>query len=203
MIKHVALHDRRMIGGVPARPDLGIVNLDDKTPLAKAFGAINAWARPHPLDTVFVLCHGKAGLNDEERKVCRLAGGSGLTLGKEKVLHTNVHLWSAIRGRVQNIVVYSCRAAMTAPEDRGTMHDGQYLMRALALHTQAFVFASDDIQHSHRIALFVHGKLRVPANGRMIIAPWEGNLYRFPPTGGAPKIVAEASKEFATLMRDR
>jgi hypothetical protein len=175
-------------------PDLGIVTLDETTSLARAFGAINSWAaRPGRLHTVFVLCHGKAGLEDEEQQRCRLAGGSGLTLGKEKVLHSNVHMWRAIRGKVANIVVYSCRAAMTASQDIGSIHDGRYLMGALALHTQATVYASNEIQYSNRY----HGLL----HGRIEIVPWQGTLLAFPPTGGSPAQVRRAPRELGEAMR--
>ena len=43
------------------------------------------------------------------------AGGEGLQLGADGLMHANVARWSAIAGKVSNIVVYSCGAAtMTA-----------------------------------------------------------------------------------------
>jgi hypothetical protein len=194
MRKYVALHDRRMKGGVPARPDLGVVNLDEETPITNAFAAINGWARPR-IHTVFVLCHGKAGYEDEVRLVSRLRGGGGLTLGREKVVLSNVHLWRAIRGKVENIVVYSCRAAMTDPCDAGTMYDGRYLMGALAVHTQAVVYASDGIQR--------YGRWHDLLHGRMDIRDWVGRLYRFLPSGAPPREVKREPVDFRDLMGRR
>lgn len=53
---------------------------------------------------------------------------------------------TAIRNKVQNIVVYACAAANTERNNEGTTSDGRYLMGALAIHTNASVFAADRIQ---------------------------------------------------------
>jgi hypothetical protein len=45
------------------------------------------------------------------------AGGMGLQLGREDVLHGNVAMWRAIAGRVSNIVVYACAAANAEREE--------------------------------------------------------------------------------------
>jgi hypothetical protein len=48
------------------------------------------------------------------------AGGIGLQIGKEGVMHANVSMWRAIRDKVQMIVVYSCAAADTQSGNAGT-----------------------------------------------------------------------------------
>lgn len=129
---YLALHDRRLVGGVPARKNLTIINTDEHTSLRRAFYGINAAkaAAKGPLDALFILCHGYAGTNDRQR-VCMDAGGMGLELGNEDVVHENVFMWRTIANSVNTIVVYSCAAANTEKGNTGTTADGKYLMGAL------------------------------------------------------------------------
>ena len=70
------------------------------------------------INAMFVLCHGYAGV-DRTARVSMDAGGMGLQLGREGVMHTNVAAWRAISGTVDNIVVYACAAADTQPDNVG------------------------------------------------------------------------------------
>lgn len=120
------------------------------------------------------------------------AGGMGLELGREDVTHTNVAMWSAIAGKVDNIVVYSCGAGDTQPGNEGTTADGRYLMGALAIHANANVYAADKIQW--------YGTFNDLSNGRYEFGAWEGTLYKFPPSGNPPTIVARPPVEFTDVM---
>lgn len=181
MPKYLALRDRRLHGGAPARPNLYIVNSDATTPLSSSFHEIHAYTRKAPVHTIFVLCHGYAG-EDRFKTVCADMGGMGLQLGSEGVTVQNVSIWSAIRGAAQNIVVYSCAAADTEPGDEGTDADGRYLMGCLALHTGATVYAADRIQW--------YGTYNGLPRGRYEFGAWEGQLWRFPANGASPSLVA-------------
>lgn len=193
MATYLALRDRRLAGGVPARSKLAIVNTDGSTPLAAAFGQINSAARHAGgrLGALFILCHGYAGANHRGR-VSMDAGGMGLQLGREDLTHSNVANWTTIRDKVSFIVVYSCGAADTQRGNEGTTADGRYLMGALALHARADVYAADRIQwystHQDR------------SNGRMDFGNWEGQLLRFPADGSSPAPVAGPPVEFAHVM---
>jgi hypothetical protein len=192
MAAYIALRDRRLSGGVPARPRLHIINSNASTPLATVFAGINAAARASgAIHSLFILCHGYAGSNPRAR-VSMDAGGMGLQLGREDVLHSNVSLWNAINGKVQNIVVYSCAASNTEAGNEGTTADGRYLMGALALHTNASVYAADRIQWYS-----THEDL---SNGRFDFGAWEGDLWRFPPSGEPPRRVAAPPVEFSDVM---
>jgi hypothetical protein len=192
MAQYLALRDRRLSGGVPQRPRLHIVNTDGSTPLRRAFRAINAAARSGGrLHSMFILCHGFAGQNARAR-VSGDFGGEGLQLGSECVLHENVSDWEAIRGAVSNIVIYACAAADTQPNNVGTNADGRYLIGALAIHTNAVVYAADRIQWYS-----THNNL---ANGRYDFGGWEGRLLEFPPTGGSPVVVHNAPVEIADVF---
>jgi hypothetical protein len=191
MATYVALRDRRLSGGVPSRPRLTIINVDDKTSLRSAFHQINFAAKTGRINTLFVLCHGYAGENTRAA-VCMDAGGMGLELGTEDVLHTNVSIWRAIAGKVDNIVVYACGAGDTQPGNEGTEADGKYLMGALAIHTNASVFAADKIQW--------YSTYKGLPDGRYEFGDWEGTLWNFPPSGGPPTPVLNAPVEFDDLM---
>src|SRR5690606_29491223 len=193
MAKYFALRDRRVEGAVPSRSNLSIYNTSDSTPLANAFASINGVARGSggKIHSMFVICHGYAGENTRAQ-VSMDAGGMGLELGREGVFHTNVAMWAAIANSVENIVFYSCAAGDTQPGNEGTEADGRYLMGAVAIHTNANVFAADKIQWYH--------KFNDLANGRYEFGAWEGNLLHFPPNGNTPRIVANAPVEFSDVM---
>ncbi|HUF03856.1 MAG TPA: hypothetical protein VMM38_06740 [Aridibacter sp.] len=120
------------------------------------------------LHTIYILCHGYAGNNNNAR-MSMDAGGMGPQLGQEDVLHNNVNMWDAIKDKTDNIVVDSCAASNTEAGNEGTTADGKYLMGALAIHANTTVYASDWIQWYN------------PNNydfGR-----WEGELWEFPASG--------------------
>jgi hypothetical protein len=192
MATYLALRDRRLEGGVPARPHLHIVNTNGSTPLSSAFSQINAVARAAGrIHSIFILCHGYAGSNSRAQ-VSMDAGGMGLQLGRENVLHSNVSMWTSIKDKVQNIVIYACAASNTEPGNQGTTSDGRYLMGALAIHTNATVFAADRIQW--------YSTYNNVSNGRYDFGAWEGQLWQFPPSGNPPRIVAGAPVEFSDVM---
>lgn len=191
MASYVALHDRRLEGGVPNRPRLGIINTDEKTGLHSAFLQINGFAQWGKINSLFILCHGYAGENTKAA-VCMDAGGMGLELEKEDVLHSNVIRWTAIKDKVSNIVVYACGACDTQPGNEGTDADGRYLMGALAIHTNAWVYAADKIQW--------YDTYKDLKDGRFDFGDWEGQLWAFPPNGSSPTPVLGAPVEFSNVM---
>jgi hypothetical protein len=200
------VRDRRVLrGGIPDRPGLGIVNTDAYTPLREVFHRINAFARWGRLKAVFILAHGKAGFDAHPRTdglqsyegpggVCKDAGGMGVSLGAEGIRHGNVGLWTAVRGHIENIVLYSCAAADTQPGNEGTLADGRYLMGALAIHSGAQVYASNSIQWFHTYRNLAHG--------RFIHAEWSGDLLAFSPSDGRGRPVRRKSLafDFSTVM---
>jgi len=191
MTTYVALHDRRLEGGVPNRPRLGIINTNETVGLHSAFMQIHGFARWGKIHTLFILCHGYAGENTRAQ-VCMDAGGMGLELGKEDVLHSNVSQWTAIKNMVGNIVVYACGAGDTQRGNEGTDADGRYLMGALAIHTNATVYAADKIQW--------YDTYKGLKDGRFDFGDWEGQLWAFPSNGNSPVPVQGAPVEFSDVM---
>jgi hypothetical protein len=174
MGKHLVLHDRRLQGSAPAGPRITTLQLDASRSVFAAFPLIITLAQLDGQQALYILCHGYAGASSRGL-VCGDMGGMGLQLGREDLLHSNVSRWAAIRGSVSHVVVYSCGAADTQFENRGTAADGRYLMGALALHTRAPVYAAD------RIQWYTTG--RGGLNGTINFGNWEGTLFRFDPNG--------------------
>jgi len=82
MPSFLAIRDKRLKGGVPSRPNLGIVNLDEHTSLSKAFAAVRGCAGRGKVRVAYVFCHGFAG-RDYSARVSDDVGGMGLELGRE------------------------------------------------------------------------------------------------------------------------
>ena len=189
--KYMAVRDRRLRGGIPAHAHLAIQNTDASTTLRGLFHHVIAYAGSGKIHSLFVLCHGYAGLNPRLH-VSADAGGMGLQLGREGVMHSNVAQWSHIKNKVGNIVIYACAAADTERGSENTTADGRYLMGALALHTNADVYASNRIQWYS-----TYSGLR---NGAFDFNAWEGDLYRFRASTGQGSVVASVPVEFTAVL---
>jgi hypothetical protein len=184
MAKFLILRDTRLPGKLLPACDVWTVTAS--TSLSSLLASLNGAAQTNgKLDSLFVLCHGYAGVN-VRRAVCMDAGGMGLQLGAAGVMHGNVGRWKTISGTCTNIVVYACAAGNTEPGNEGSIADGKYLMGALAIHTGATVYAADRIQWYD--------------SSNMDFGDWEGNLWQFPPTGTPPTIVPCAPTELTSLL---
>jgi hypothetical protein len=181
MANYVILRDERLKGNLVAR--CPVFTVGPTTMLSSIFSSIKGLAST--VDTLFILCHGFAGVNNKAL-VCMDAGGMGLELGAELMLHTNVSRWEDISGACKNIVVYSCAAANTERGNEGSTADGKYLMGALAIYTKANVYAADRIQWYK--------------TKNMDFGKWEGNLWVFTPSGGPPKLVIGPPVEVSVAM---
>jgi hypothetical protein len=191
MARYLALRDLRLQGGVPTRPKLKIINTNESTPLNQVFTQIKAVSAPGKIHSMFILCHGFAESN-EAAQLSIDAGGMGLQIGRENLLHQNVDKWKAIRNKVDNIVVYACAAADTQPGNEFTEADGRYLMGALAIHTNSAVYAADKIQWYS-----TYNELK---NGCYDFGAWEGQLWAFPPDGSPPTKVFGAPVDFSDVI---
>lgn len=189
MSNYIALKDARLEGEVATNAHLHLVRTKASVSLMNAFAQINSIAsRVGAIRALFILCHGYAGTNNSAG-VCMDAGGMGLQLGRENVLHNTVSIWTAIQNKVENIIVYSCAAANTESGNEGTWSDGRYLMGALAIHTNADVYAADRIQWYSRSAGNIYNFGR-----------WEGQLLHFPPSGTSSNRVSAPPVELSDLM---
>lgn len=188
MFEYLIIRDQRLSGNLPLLESLTITcTLNASTPLQNAFNRVDTAVALNggKLNSIFILCHGYAGSNRRGR-VSMDAGGMGLQLGKEDVLHSNVALWDAIANKTDNIVVYSCAAANTEPGNEGSTADGKYLMGALAIYANADVYAADRIQW-YNSSDFDFGS-------------WEGQLWRFPASGQSPTPATRPPVSITTVI---
>lgn len=189
MFQYLILREERLVGSLPFFTNILITcQVNSSTSTSSIFSQVNTAAslnRGNKLHSIFILCHGYAGTNERGR-MSMDAGGMGLQLGKDDLTHSNVGLWEAIKNKTENIVVYSCAAANTERGNEFTSADGKYLMGALAIHTNANVYAADRIQW--------YG----PRNYNF--GAWEGNLFLFPRTGGSPTRASRPPKELSEII---
>jgi hypothetical protein len=174
MPKNIVLHDRRLEGSAPIGRSVSTLRVDAATPLSRVFVMVQTLWNLDGIQRLYILCHGFAG-GSERAALCGDFGGMGLQLTRDNVVHENVHRWRCVRGCLSEIIVYSCGAADTQPENVGSSADGKYLMGALALHSGATVYAADRIQWYHT------GNI---SDGTIRFGSWEGTLFKFDPGGG-------------------
>lgn len=170
MTKYFILRDARLDGKLPFMAAALITSqVDASTSLTTAFARIRMAAQMNgKIKSLFILCHGwGTGPGDID---LWWHGGMGLQLGKEGLKTANVSSWAAIKDCVENIVVYACGAAYTGPTWTAPYaNDGQSLMKSLAKHTNAVVYAADRIQTYY--------------TDDLNFGKWEGTVYMFFPTG--------------------
>lgn len=192
MSEYAILRDLRLTGNMPSGftswwHNLNQVSVYGSIHLRTAFWRLRHFYEQHGrMHTLFILCHGFAGDNIVRRQSGDFGGG-GLQLGLECVKHDNVAMWASIRGYFNNIVVYACAAGNTERGSEFTTQDGQYLMGALAIHTNTPVYAADRIQWYN------------PSN--FDFGNWEGQLMRFPPTGVRPTNVSRVPVDLSQMLR--
>lgn len=190
MSEYVVVRDSRLEGAMPGVftawwNNLNIISTSNSAPLQNVFDQVNAFKAEHgKMHTMFVLCHGYAGASNN-LMMSGDFGGQGLQLGAENVLHTNVSAWEEMKDTVTNIVIYACAAANTEAGNEFTTEDGEYLMGALAIHTNAVVYAADRIQW-YTPSDFDFGQ-------------WEGRLLKFKPSGEPPVVVSHVPVGFNEL----
>jgi hypothetical protein len=167
------VRDSRLSGSIRMHQALFTYSVDATTSLTGFFNYVAARAKIKggKLKALFVLCHGYEGNGFDSGGKFHpfVTGGWGLQLGKEDLRHNNVSIWTAIQGKVENIVIYSCGTAETQYGQEGTGTDGRGLMSRLAKLTGAVVYAADATQYY--------------SLGGMDFGKWEGNLWAFWPFG--------------------
>jgi hypothetical protein len=181
---YLIVRDQRLEGKLSAKCDVWTVSKNSS--VSSLVSNIKSTANANgAFDTIFELCHGYAGSN-RRAQVSMDAGGMGLQLGSDGVLHSNVALWDGMAGSCSNLVVYACAAANTERGNEGSTADGKYLMGALAIHANATVYAADRIQWYDPDS--------------MDFGDWEGNLWCFPASGAPPSIVGQAPVEVSQVL---
>lgn len=169
-----------------------------------AVAKIRALAGPNPIGRLTVICHGVGMLahgdvnpgtgerlslpNNSNKFVCRIYGGYGLDLGKDRLSLTNVMDFLPLKEKFDPggvIIIYGCAAADTGPTHTIPLNDeyaslgmtftgdGPALMKKLAAVTGVSVVAATELQ-----TVMQNSLLRTA--DRM---PFVGPTYRFTPDG--------------------
>jgi hypothetical protein len=165
MAINMLIHDTRLAGYTPSLAD-NQWGIDGTYPIEQVVGWTATVARgAGGLKKLIVMAHGYESGGH---------GGFGIQLGKEGLTLATVDRFSALKGLVKSIILYSCAVAETAPGRRMTDGDGGLLIARLAARTQAYVVASSALQYYYA--------------GTSGISPidfgtWEGDVYLFGPSG--------------------
>jgi hypothetical protein len=164
-----------------------IVHVDGSVPLGGALSRVGNHANSRGgLSTLSIMCHGFMRVHESASAgQSVMAGGGGLQLCRENLALVNVSRLAALDGFVRKIVVYACGAADTQPEAIGTRYDGRRLFGEMAIHTNAVVLAADVTQY------YRYRRNASPNATTAVIdfRGWEGNLWRFEPSGAPPVVV--------------
>lgn len=172
MLDKAVFRDKRLKGQLAVVDSWRSCELDGSTSNAVAFAFLDSLvaARGSKLDKLFIMCHGYGeSIASRVRGIDGFSGGFGLQLGSEDVTIETVNLWSSIRNKVKDIIVYACAAAEVSSLRDESDGDGRLLMTQLAEITNANVYASENIQYYY--------------TEMMEFGWWDGSLYRFTPKG--------------------
>ena len=183
MAKNMILHDTRLIGNAPSSLANNIFKIDGNFDTAQAFQWIGTYARSQKgLDHLLIMCHGGVKEDSEmpnQNLKSMALRERGLQIGKQNLLHSNLHVTAVLKGFVTKITVFACNIAETDSGVKNTADDGKLFCKYLAAYTDAEVIASSETQLYHRgvmSALF-------GVTGTIDFGQWEGPVYSFMPDG--------------------
>jgi hypothetical protein len=166
MAIHMLIKDKRLKGDAPKIADNQWDSVDATTPIDHIIGWTGEVAKKNGgIRKLTIMAHGYESGG---------SGGFGIQLGKEGVTLGTVDKFSALKGQVKYIVLFSCAVAATAPGKRMTNGDGGLLISRLAVRTAAYVLASSAFQ------IYTAGGVPPqPIN----FGAWEGDVFLFGPNG--------------------
>jgi hypothetical protein len=159
------LHDVRLAGNAPEIAD-NQWDVSASVPMKQIVGWTQVVARGSGgIRRLIIMAH---GYEDAGHR-----GGYGIQLGSDGLTLSTVNLFSALRGLVTSIILYSCAVADTAPGTRMRAGDGNLLISRLAARSRAYVVASNATQY------YSIGNQTQPLD----FGSWEGDVYLYGPNG--------------------
>lgn len=198
MGRTMILHDTRLEGRTPLNYNY-VFLVNGNRSVASIISGVASHARScGGLDMLHIFCHGYEGDLNLSERVCTGVerGGFGLHLGREGLGFHNVQQTTRWNGLIQNIVVFACAPADTAPGNEGTRGDGQRLCGELALYSGAAVIAARDTQYyNERTARYSGGR---SVGNTIDFGAWEGPVYRFDPATGYPTTITPGAYNMAS-----
>ena len=193
MSVNVIAHDTRLEGRTPLSTS-GFVNFEvsDDTSLAEFFERCSSIAEGHGgISTLYIMAHGA-----EMEFAGHVGGGYGIIFCRDYIRHDNVEGFSALAGKVEEIVLLVCAAAAVSvdfrrvdiarPELSRTFHgDGNALCRQMAISAAAPVTAAREIQAystDQHCTTFAGYELYC-SSGFIDFGDWEGTVVRYDANG--------------------
>ena len=125
-----------------------------------------------------IYAHGRGiYIEDELAQMSHKIRGFGMKLGGGKLDLSNLYLANVLKDHFEQIVLYNCGVAQTAPGYEGTTGDGQRFCGEIAIRTNTEVIASSEVQWYKVV------------DGVIDNGAWEGTVYKFSPIDGSSSIV--------------
>lgn len=180
----VLVHDTRLEGPTPtALADFNF-KVNAQYPISGLIQTINASVAAS-ISRLMIMCHGYES-TDTGSACIPMSLGFGLQLCKEDLTLSNVSVMNGFYDSVEDIILYACGPANTAPFAQGTYGDGRRFCSEMAAYTNANVYASDVTQFYDNLK---YDPTRlvcevIPIN----FGQWEGNVYRFSPDGSIARV---------------
>lgn len=175
MKKDVIFRDTRLEGNFSFWTSAfdSIFELTETTPVIQALRHLYMTAQSNggKVKTLSIMCHGYGTYTSKELfgyEIPVWDGGEGLQLGAEGLTINGISVWSTIKDKVEEIIVYACGAA-DVQDGGGDLKNGKVLMSRLAQETNADVYAAEELQYYRESG--------------MDFKAWDGQLYQFKPNG--------------------
>jgi hypothetical protein len=176
----ILVHDLRLLGGTPYSLADRSLEVGAKTPIVGMIQTIISVASTS-ISRLLIMCHGYESTSTGNMSI-PMSMGFGLQLCMEDLTFANLGIMNVLKDCVQNIILYACGPANTAPSAAGTFGDGRRFCSEMAAYTNANVYASDTAQVYTISGKYDPGNL-VCETTQLDFGPWEGNIFKFSPDG--------------------
>lgn len=178
-MRNIIVHDRRLEGVSPR----GAIQVDRSTPLITLLARLAGRGR---INRLAIMCHGGHGSGGDPRIMS--VNDTGLQLCHENLTLNNVAQTGVLAGKVDRIILYVCKPALTHAHEAGTARDGWRFCQSLATWTRATVVASTVTQRYDRFPRGTGDWFSTMGEGILDWGHWEGALWEFAPGGGARRL---------------
>ncbi len=180
----VLVHDTRLSGYTPTSMADYSFDVDSNSPISGLVQQISS-SVAQSISRLLIMCHGYEDTSTGNASI-PMSLGFGLQLCMEDLTLANAGVMSPLYNCVNDIILYACGPANTAPGAAGTVGDGRRFCSELAAYTNARVYASDTSQTYNNLK-YDPAKLvceAIPID----FGQWEGNVYRFTPDGSVVQV---------------
>jgi hypothetical protein len=168
----IIVHDKRLKGVSPkSNGSRAVIQVDENTSLDGVINLLSFFSKYNSYEKIMIMAHGF-----EDAKNHR--GGLGMQLGKENLGVHNVQKWNALKGKIKQIILYSCSVADVQVGKHNQTEDGNgiYFCTQLAFYSGATVTAAMQPQY------YDTGE-GIIWDSEIDFGEWEGIVLKFSPDG--------------------